>query len=88
MTALPLKMKIAQLFRFCEALNAQAVLELVRDQYPGETYCALPVIENHLQSLKAVGILNEESSYIDDAGKLVSVYRISEYGLSKVEGYE
>jgi hypothetical protein len=88
MTTLPLKMKIAQLFRFCEALNPQAILELVQDQYPGETYCSLPVIENHLQSLKAVGILNEESSYLNDDGKLVSVYRISEYGLSKVEGYE
>ncbi len=88
MTTPPLKMKIAQMFRFCEALNAQAVLELVRDQYPGEAYCSLPVIEELLQSLKAVGILNEESSYLDDAGTLVSVYRISEYGLSKIEGYE
>jgi len=88
MTTLPLKMKIAQLFRFCEALDARAILELVRDQYPGETYCSLPVIEGHLQSLKAVGILNEESSYMNDEGALVSVYRISEHGLSKVEGYE
>lgn len=87
MNALPLKMQIASVFRHCEALDPRAVLELIQDQYPGEPYCSLEVVSAHLQALKAVGIVNEEHSYLDDAGNLVPVYRISEYGLGRLEGY-
>lgn len=88
MTLMPLKMKIAALFRLYETLDPHAVLELVQDQYSGEKYCNLSVVEGHLQSLKAVGILNEENSFLNDEGELVCVYRISEYGHSRLEGYE
>ena len=84
MTNIPLKAMVAQCFENCEALNAKAVYDLVRDYFPDERYCSLPIIEEHLQSLKVVGILNEESSYLDDDRRLVSVFRISEYGLDKL----
>ncbi|QGY41880.1 hypothetical protein GM415_17715 [Pseudodesulfovibrio cashew] len=84
MKNIPMKAMVAQCFSHCEALNAKAVYDLVRDHFPSEKYCSIPIIEDHLLSLKAVGILNEEGSYLDDDGQLVSVYRISEYGLDKL----
>jgi hypothetical protein len=69
-------------------LNAKAVYDLVRDHFPNEKYCSIPIIEAHLQSLKVVGILNEEGSYLDDENQLVSVYRISEYGLDRLHRAE
>jgi hypothetical protein len=84
MSDIPLKAMVAQCFNNCEALNAKAVYDLVRDHYPDEKYCSIPVIEEQLLSLKVVGILNEEGSYLDDDNRLVSVYRISEYGLDKL----
>ena len=74
----------AACFSNCEALNAKAVYDMIRGEYPSERYCSIPIVEDHLKSLKAVGILNEEGSYLDDGGNLVSVYRISEYGLDKL----
>ena len=85
MSTMPLKAMVAGCFSNCEALNAKAVYDLVVGDYPKEQYCSIPVIENHLKSLKAVGILHEEGSYMDDGGELISVYRISEYGLDKLQ---
>ncbi|QJB56774.1 hypothetical protein [Pseudodesulfovibrio sp. zrk46] len=84
MTNVPLKAMVAACFSNCEALNARAVYDMVVDDYPSEKYCSIPIVEEHLKSLKAVGILNEEGSYLNDDGQLVSVYRISEYGLDKL----
>jgi hypothetical protein len=88
MSDIPLKAMVAQCFNHCEALNAKAVYDLVRDHFPNEKYCSIPIIEAHLQSLKVVGILNEEGSYLDDENQLVSVYRISEYGLDRLHRAE
>lgn len=84
MSKVPLKAMVAKCFSNCEPLTAQAVYDLVVDSYPSESYCSISVIEEHLKSLKAVGIIFEEGSYVDDDGNLVSVYRISEYGLDKL----
>lgn len=80
----PLKLYIADLFGNGEALDVKGIHELVSAYYPGEKYCSANTVSEHLKSLKAVGILHEEGSYLDDAGELVSVYRISEYGLDKL----
>lgn len=80
----PLKMFITELFGNGELLDSKGIHELVSDFYPGEKYCSLSCIEEHLKSLKAVGILHEEGSYLDDVDNIVSVYRISEYGLDKL----
>jgi len=80
----PMKMMVAGCFGRGEALNAMAVHDIIRDHYPRERYCSIESVREHLMSLKAVGILNDESSYVDDDGHLVSVYRISEYGLDRL----
>lgn len=87
MTLMPLKMKIADLFRSCETLDPHAVLELVRDQYSGEKYCSLSVVEGHLQSLKAVGILEEHGSALNEHANLVSRYRITGYGRARLAAF-
>jgi len=84
MSNIPMKMMIAACFRQGEALNASAVFDLICDHYPGESYCSIATVRVHLMSLKAVGILKDEGSYLDDDDQLVSVYRISEYGLDRL----
>ncbi|MDD3310781.1 hypothetical protein [Pseudodesulfovibrio sp.] len=84
MSKMPMKMMVADCFRRGEALNPGAVHDLIRDHYAGERYCSIESVREHLMSLKAVGILNDESSYVDGDGGLVPVYRISEYGLDRL----
>ncbi len=83
-TQKPLKMFITEIFGNGELLDVKGIYELVSAYYPDEKYCSVSTIEEHLKSLKAVGILHDEGSYLDDSGELISVYRISEYGLDKL----
>lgn len=80
----PLKLLVAEMFGNGEQLDAKGVHELVASYYPGERYCSPQMIQELLLSLRAVGILHEEGSYMDEDGELISVYRISEYGLDKL----
>jgi len=80
----PLKMMVAEAFQEGWALNAEGVYKLIAGHYPSERYCSTATIIEHLKSLKAVGFLLEDGSYLDEKGVLVSVYRISEYGLEKL----
>lgn len=84
MSKIPMKMMVADCFGRGEALNARAVHDIISDHYPRERYCSVECVHEHLMSLKAVGILRDEGSYVDDDGDLVSVYRISEYGLERL----
>ncbi|WP_147820618.1 hypothetical protein [Salidesulfovibrio onnuriiensis] len=76
-----LKGKVMDCFRFCEALNARAVHELVLERCPAEGGCSLPAVREQLRELKDEGLLSLESTYVDDNGSKVPVYRISEAGL-------
>lgn len=80
----PLKMMVAEAYQEGWALSAEAVHKLIAGHYPAEPYCSTATIAEHLKSLKAVGFLHEDGSYLDEQGALVSVYRISEYGLEKL----
>lgn len=85
MTKKPLKVMIAEAFRHGERLDAKSVHGLLEGAYPGERYCSVATVTDHLKSLKAVGILQEDGSYVNGAGQLVSVYRITEYGSNKIK---
>ncbi|WP_319468577.1 hypothetical protein [uncultured Pseudodesulfovibrio sp.] len=85
MSTKPLKTMVAETYADGQAYGAGEVFELVKSHYPNEKYCSDQVVAEHLKSLKAVGIIHEDGSYLDDSGQLVSVYRISEYGQSKVQ---
>ncbi|WP_319543060.1 hypothetical protein [uncultured Pseudodesulfovibrio sp.] len=81
----PLKAMVAQAFVTGESLDAKSVYEQIKSIYSNEKYCSVSTVADHLKSLKAVGILNEDGSYLDDAKALVSKYRISGYGLGKLK---
>lgn len=83
----PLKMAIAELFLRYGTMDERAVLERVSTQFLNEKYCSLPVIQTHLQSLKAVGILEEHGSTLDEHGNLVSRYRITAYGRARLAAF-
>jgi len=80
----PLKTSVLRAFAAGEVLDAAEVLARIRGRYPGERYCSLAVVADHLKSLRAVGLLAEDASFLDESGGLVSLYRISEYGLAKL----
>ena len=83
----PLKMAIATLFLQHPLLDADAVLAQLCSQFPGEKYCCLPVIQTHLQSLKAVGILEEHGSTLDEHDNLISRYRLTDYGRTRLTAF-
>jgi len=83
-TIKPLKAKAAEVFCDGEIRSAEKVFEHIKSLYPNEKYCSIPIIATHLKSLKVVGILTEDASYLDESSNLVSMYRITDYGKKKV----
>ncbi len=80
----PLKAKAAEIFCDGQVYSAEKIFEQIASYYPNEKYCSVPVISAHLKSLKVVGILSEDESYLDEFGQLISMYRITDFGKSKV----
>lgn len=81
---MPLKMSIAQLFTDLTPRTKHNVFSELKGSYGTERQFTRDTIENHLMSLKAVGILKAEEARITSRNELVQVYAITSFGLSKL----
>ncbi|UIJ38299.1 hypothetical protein LWC08_01680 [Desulfobaculum bizertense] len=81
----PFRMMIANSFRDEQPRNAQSLLDELRDEYGSERQFTKSHVENHLMSLKAVGILRDFDAEITESGQLVPRYVITPYGKGKIQ---
>ena len=82
---LPLKMSIANLFVDQVSRTKHTVFTELKRSYGTEKQFNRDSIENHLMSLKAVGILKAEEAQLNSRNELVQAYSITSFGLTKLE---
>lgn len=81
----PLRLAIAALLLDGTPRTAQAVFEALAPGYPGERQLSPATVEEHLNALKAVGIVRAEDEDVDASGRLLLSFAITGYGRRKVE---
>lgn len=82
---LPLRFRILHLLSQHDALTVREVMDALRDEYGNDGQFKPAIIEGHLMSMKAVGLLEIADVDLDDNGKLVQHYRITDYGKSRLK---
>ncbi|MDW7674988.1 MAG: DNA-binding protein [Bacillota bacterium] len=82
---LPLRYRILHFLSDNGSYSVDDVMAALKDEYGGEGQFKRPLIANHLQSLKAVGMLEHCDVYFDDNGQLVQKFKITEYGFSRLD---
>ena len=83
----PLRLAIALLLCHEEAYTAAGVHAALLPQYTGERQFTLQALEEHLQALKAVGIVRIAEEHLDEAGTLIQSYALTPYGRSRINAF-
>lgn len=81
----PLRMSIAHIFSDLKPRTSQDVFSELEPEYGGEGQFTHSAIENHLMSLKAVGILKENSAHLTAQETLIQSYEITSFGIDKLK---
>lgn len=85
---LPLRFSILKLLsNRISGLTPHEVYQELKDKYPNEKQCQPNTIDEHLMSMKGVGLVEQKSADFDEKEQVVITYAITEYGKSKVVQY-
>lgn len=77
---LPMRFRILHLISQHESITDNEVMEALRDEYGSERQFKLPVINTHLMSMRAVGMIDVADVYLNEQDNLVQKFRITDYG--------
>lgn len=82
---LPMRFRILHLFSIEKiSMSNSEIMEKIRPEYGSEGQFKESMIELHLQSMRAVGILKVDNLTLDEAGHLKAKYKITEHGLARL----
>jgi DNA-binding transcriptional ArsR family regulator len=82
---LPLRFRIIHyLSKSDGGVTCDQLLDSLKSEYGDEGQFKPSTIENHLMSLRAVGIVEVDKVDLDDNDNLILWYKISDYGKSKL----
>ena len=81
---LPLRFRILHLLSDNESYSVDEVMEALKTEYMGEGQFTRPLMAVHLRSLKAVGILEHSEVYFNEKDELMTKFKITEYGFSRL----
>lgn len=82
---LPMRFRILHLISEKENISEMEIMDILKDEYGSEGQCNKSIIDSHLASMKAVGIIEVNEIYLDQYGNLKRKYKISESGLSRLK---
>ncbi|NYE58515.1 helix-turn-helix transcriptional regulator [Carboxydothermus ferrireducens] len=83
---LPLRFRILHLLGVEQkALIPEEIMEKLKDEYGNERQFRKNAIIGHLQSMKAVGLVQTTEVYLTDAGELVERFEITDYGRDRLK---
>ncbi|WP_028306699.1 hypothetical protein [Desulfitibacter alkalitolerans] len=82
---LPLRYRILHFLSDSKSHSLDEIMEALKEEYGGEGQFNKNLVGTHLQSLKAVGMLEHSEVFFDKAGELVVKFKITEYGFSRLE---
>ncbi len=87
-TKLPLRFSILQLLiKESEGLTPEQLFHKLKDSYPNEKQCQPNTIDEHLMSMKGVGLIDVKSAIFDGNNQLISTYIITDYGIARLTKY-
>lgn len=81
---LPMRFRMLHLLSKNESLSEVTMLEALRSEYSQEGQFKESIIDNHFQSMLAVGLIEIKNISIIPNGKLAHEYRITEYGTGRL----
>lgn len=78
---------ILQLAEHRNGLTPVQLYEIMKEGYGSERQCTVKGIDDQLMSIKSVGLAEICETQINEQNKLVSVYRLTDYGLERTKKY-
>lgn len=84
MMKLPLRSRVLHFLSNSGSVTCEQVVDALKDEYGDEGQFKPSVVEGHLMSLRAVGIVDVDKVDFDDNDNLMLWYKITDYGRSKL----
>ena len=84
---LPMRFRIIYLVLQHDKISDKEVMEALRDEYGDEGQYKMSIIETHLMSLRAVGIIENTGVTLDENDNLVQQFSITDYGKDLLDKY-
>jgi hypothetical protein len=84
---LPLRFRILHLVNLADgkALTTDEIYNSLYDEYAGEGQFSLELMEGHLMSVKATGLIEGVEPYLDEVGEAHYKYRITATGRDRTK---
>jgi DNA-binding PadR family transcriptional regulator len=82
---LPLRFRILHLLIHAKGpISVHAIQRELANEYGGEGQFSQKHLDNHLLSMKAVGLISGTDPFFDDHGQVHEMYLITDFGRSRV----
>lgn len=82
---LPLRFRILHFFSDNKGHTLEDLIKALEGEYGKEKQFNRGLLNTHLQSLKAVGMLEYEKIFMDQSGELVQLFKLTEYGYNTLK---
>ncbi|HWR44936.1 hypothetical protein [Sporomusa sp.] len=81
---LPLRFRILHLISQNTSLSDAEIMNALRSEYGSEGQFKQSIIDIHLASMRAVGMIEATELSLDAQGDLLQKYKITDYGFSRL----
>jgi DNA-binding PadR family transcriptional regulator len=81
---LPLRFRLLHVISKKDSVTVKSLLDDLRGEYGHEGQFSNKSFENHLTSMRAVGLIEEMDVDLDGQGHLVETFAITEFGKSRL----
>ena len=81
---LPMRFRILHIISKQEDIDCIELVEALKPEYGDEGQLKESSIKNHLASMKAVGLIENNKIFLDGPDKLVQRVKVTEYGQSRL----
>ena len=78
---------ILQLIEHRDGLTPEQLYEILQPAFGTERQCTVEGIDEQMTSIKSVGLVEITETLEGDNNQLISIYRITDYGLERSKKY-
>jgi DNA-binding PadR family transcriptional regulator len=82
---LPLRFRLLHLMASKTEANVHDLMKDLRAEYGNEGQFSVKSFENHLTSMRASGLIEETDVNLDDQGKLLETFTITDFGRGRLK---
>jgi hypothetical protein len=81
---LPMRFRILHIISTHKDINRQQLIDALKPEYGNEGQLNDSLVETHLASMRAVGMIEDTDISIDASNNLIQRFKITEYGHSRL----